>query len=169
MTASRYNPPWTFWPGPSWRGSVPPQNLRVSDAERSEVADALSRHYSDGRLDETEFNDRLEKAMSAKTHADLAGLMTDLPRLVPTQAEPPPPPARRWPHLGLLVAVAVFAAHRRRVDTPHACTCPWLLIAIVAVLVFRRSSWHSHHQHQVSPPPPPSPTAGPPSAGSPWW
>ena len=167
MTASRYNPPWTFWPGPSLRGSVPPQNLRVSDAERSQVADALSRHYSDGRLDETEFNDRLEKAMSAKTHADLAGLMTDLPRLVPTQAEAPPPPARRWPHLGLLVAVAVFAVIAAGYTTPHV---PWLLIAIFAFFLFRRSSWHSHHhQHQVPPPPPPSPTAGPPSAGSPWW
>ena len=169
MTASRYNPPWTFWPGPPWRGSVPPQNLRVSDAERSQVADALSRHYSDGRLDETEFNDRLEKAMSAKTHADLAGLMTDLPRLVPTQAEAPPPPARRWPHLGLLVAVAVFAVIAAGSITPHTARAlaadhdrrrvrvPPLVMALAPP------------PHQVPPPPPPRRRRARRSAGSPWW
>jgi Domain of unknown function (DUF1707) len=167
MTAPRYNPPWSFWPGPSWRGTVPPQDLRVSDAERSEVAEALSSHYSDGRLDQSEFNDRLEKAMSAKTHADLAGLMTDLPRLTPAQPQAPPPPARRWQHLGLLVAVALFVLIVAGSITPHVVHVPWLLIAIIAVFAFRRWSWHSHHHHQVPPPPPPA--AGSPRAGSPWW
>ena len=33
----------------------------------------------DGRLDAAEFKERLDQAMSAKTRADLAGLLTDLP------------------------------------------------------------------------------------------
>src|SRR5262249_40984962 len=53
--------------------------LRVSDADRTEAADLLSKHYSAGRLDQTEFDERMHRAMSAKTQADFAGLFDDLP------------------------------------------------------------------------------------------
>jgi hypothetical protein len=62
-------------------------HLRVSDAERAEVADLLSKHYGDGRLDQSEFEARMDLAMHAKTYADLDGLFNDLP-----QAEPSGPP-----------------------------------------------------------------------------
>ena len=55
--------------------------MRVSDAERAEVADQLAQHYGDGRLDQAELDERLGRAMSAKTLADLAGLTADLPHL----------------------------------------------------------------------------------------
>lgn len=58
-------------------------DLRISDAERAEVADLLSMHYGDGRLDQAEFNQRLDQAMAAKTYRDLTGLFADLP---PTEA-----------------------------------------------------------------------------------
>jgi Flp pilus assembly protein TadB len=53
--------------------------MRVSDAERHEVADRLSRHYADGRLDQEEFDKRMSQAMGATTQADLNGLFADLP------------------------------------------------------------------------------------------
>jgi Flp pilus assembly protein TadB len=56
-------------------------DLRASDAERADVADRLSRHYQDGRLDQAEFNERLDRAMNAKTRADFNGLFADLPDL----------------------------------------------------------------------------------------
>jgi hypothetical protein len=56
-------------------------DVRASDAERTEVADRLSKHYSDGRLDQAEFNERLDRAMNAKTRADFHGLFFDLPDL----------------------------------------------------------------------------------------
>jgi hypothetical protein len=58
--------------------------MRISDAERHEVADLLSKHYGDGRLDQEEFNERMDHAMRAKTYADLSELFVDLPR---TEAE----------------------------------------------------------------------------------
>jgi Domain of unknown function (DUF1707) len=61
-------------------------NMRISDAERAEVADLLSAHYSDGRLDQAEFNTRLDQAMHAKTYAELGGLLADLPH---TDGAPP--------------------------------------------------------------------------------
>ena len=55
-------------------------SMRVSDAERAEVADLLGRHYSDGRLDKQEFDERAARAMSAKTRGDLDGLFDEGPR-----------------------------------------------------------------------------------------
>jgi hypothetical protein len=62
--------------------------MRVGDAERAAVTDTLAKHFSDGRLDQAEFEARMDKAMRAKTVADLAGLMDDLPdgRPVPLAA-----------------------------------------------------------------------------------
>jgi Domain of unknown function (DUF1707) len=66
---------------PSWLlGQGRPQaDLRVSDADRQSVADQLSKHFADGRLDQAEFDERLSQAMNAKTYRDLDGLLTDLP------------------------------------------------------------------------------------------
>src|SRR5260370_965845 len=73
---------------PLWmrRGSYAHRDLRVSDAERAEVADRLSKHYSDGRLDQAEFDERVDQAMRAKTQSDLSGLFDDLPS--PGESEP---------------------------------------------------------------------------------
>ena len=59
----------------------PDQHMRVSDADRADVADRLARHYGDGRLDQAEFDDRISRAMTAKTVADFQGLFDDLPDL----------------------------------------------------------------------------------------
>jgi len=53
--------------------------MRVSDAERMAIADRLAKHFVDGRLSETEFDERLDRAMRAITMADLTGLLSDLP------------------------------------------------------------------------------------------
>jgi hypothetical protein len=92
-------------------------DLRLSDAERAEVADLLSKNYGDGRLDQAEFDQRLDQAMKAKTYKDLDGLFTDLPR-----AEEPGLPdvstRRRHGHqyqrvlfLALVVVIAAAVGH----------------------------------------------------------
>lgn len=63
----------------SRRAGWPDPTMRVSDADRAEIADRLAKHFSDGRLDQAEFDSRLDQAMSATTGADLAGLLADLP------------------------------------------------------------------------------------------
>ncbi|GAB2846599.1 hypothetical protein GCM10022221_52450 [Actinocorallia aurea] len=110
-------------------------HLRVGDTERNAVADALQEHYAQGRLDSAELDDRLSRALAAKTGADLRGLMDDLPGPHPWEAPVTPQRhapgyrTRRGPHrlslalwLFLVVglpliffgggAVAVFAAVR---------------------------------------------------------
>jgi Flp pilus assembly protein TadB len=85
--------------------------LRISDAERADVADLLSKHYGDGRLDQAEFNERLDQAMKAKTYADLDGILADLPRTDAEAAEAPKATARRRherPYLRVLLLTVVI-------------------------------------------------------------
>ena len=53
--------------------------MRAADADRDRVAGILSTAYSEGRLSRDEYDERLESAFSARTHADLDRLTTDLP------------------------------------------------------------------------------------------
>jgi DUF1707 SHOCT-like domain len=97
--------------------------LRVSDADRETAVTELGRHFQDGRLDQSEFDERIGLALSAKTEGDLAGLMTDLPRADlpgaghlawrepndpngPVSHVGPAGPARRRPPVIALVPVA---------------------------------------------------------------
>jgi hypothetical protein len=123
-------------------------SLRASDDERNTVADKLSRHYAEGRLDEPEFKTRLDTAMSATTRGDLHGLFHDLPTL---PSEPPPPPARHrrmLPWLFLIGFLAIVAG--ATIPFYPLYHVPWILFAVVAFVLWRRVGGHSHHHHQVS-------------------
>jgi Domain of unknown function (DUF1707) len=146
------------------RGSTGPADpqMRISDAERTEVADRLSKHYSDGRLDQAEFNERLDRTMNAKTQADLNGLFADLPatdepeKAVKAVQQPDRRPRNRRPAhrvLGLILitVVAIFVA--RALMWPffglfgfagHVLfvPVPWILIAIVAFVCWRYATRH---------------------------
>src|ERR1700722_16122211 len=83
MMDSQYGQFRNFWPGgPRWTSSYDP-SIRVSDAERTEMSETLSKHYADGRLDDAEFKLRLDKALGAKTRGALSGLLSDHPPLHP--------------------------------------------------------------------------------------
>jgi uncharacterized protein len=82
-------------PGP---GQVPPAHLRVTNQDREHVVEHVQAAYAEGRFDKLEFDDRLERAMTARTHGDLMPIMTELygsaavPRLAPLR--PPVRPER---------------------------------------------------------------------------
>ncbi len=122
-------------------------SMRASDGERNAVADKLSRHYAEGRLDEAEFKGRLDIAMSATTRGDLNGLFHDLPRMA-SEAPPPPPRHRRILPFVILVAFLAVVAGATIPFYPlyHV---PWLLVAIVGFVLWRRAvgrpGWHHHH------------------------
>jgi len=135
------------------------QHIRVSDAERNAVAERLGAHNSDGRLDQAEFDERVSRAMAAKTRGDLDGLFDDLPDPEPTgasgngRAAGPAVPYRARPRRGgffrtLLLVVLVIAAMS---IAWHALTAfvffvPWFWIAalVAVVLIVTRSSRYRH-------------------------
>jgi hypothetical protein len=89
------------------------QHMRVSDAERQAVTDRLAEHFGDGRLDQAEFDERVGRAMSAKTRADLNGLFDDLPETGAPAATDRPRRRRGHPALilALLFVLALSAGH----------------------------------------------------------
>jgi hypothetical protein len=133
------------------------QHLRVSDAERNAVTDRLATHYSDGRLDQAEFDERVSRAMAAKTRGDLDGLFDDLPDPEPAgpsrnarPGDPAVPYRRRRSGLGrmlLLVVLAIAALSIiSHVLTAFAFYVPWFWIAalVAVVLLVNRSAHHRH-------------------------
>jgi hypothetical protein len=56
--------------------------LRASHADRDRIAEQLRVAAGDGRLTMDELDERLEKALNAKTGSELAALVTDLPAVV---------------------------------------------------------------------------------------
>ena len=128
------------------------QNIRVSDAERSAVAEQLGVHYADGRLDQAEFDDRISRTMAAKTRGDLAGLFDDLPDPGPAGAPgtagsggpggPALPYARRRrggvfrPLVLLVIAILLTSVAWHAMDTFSFFAIPWFPIAVVVAIVF---------------------------------
>jgi hypothetical protein len=53
--------------------------LRASHADRDQVAEVLRVAAGDGRLSPDELDERLERALTARTYAELAALIADLP------------------------------------------------------------------------------------------
>lgn len=53
--------------------------IRASDRERDAATHRLQDAFAEGRLDDAEFDVRMRSALSARTRADLDGLLADLP------------------------------------------------------------------------------------------
>jgi Domain of unknown function (DUF1707) len=166
-------------PTPSWTRRIRPgynDNIRVSDAERAEVADRLGEHYSDGRLDKAEFDERVAHAMSAKTRGDLNGLFDDLPDLEGHDHDTATGPGglggpggigspggvfgparphgvrrqRGRAHPILAAAVLIFVAIVAWHGLMHLFFIPWFAIAILVavVMLVNRGSHRTRHDRQ---------------------
>jgi hypothetical protein len=53
--------------------------MRVSDADREQVAERLREHFAAGRLTSEELDERVDTALNAKTVGELRAVMADLP------------------------------------------------------------------------------------------
>jgi hypothetical protein len=62
-----------------FEGLDDPDDLRVGDAERDEVAVSLHDHFAQGRLSREELDERLDATLGAKTAGDLREVTRDLP------------------------------------------------------------------------------------------
>ncbi|MFF1586757.1 DUF1707 domain-containing protein [Streptomyces sp. NPDC058286] len=62
------------------------RELRASHEERDQVVERLTVAAGDGRLTADELDERLEAALTARTHGELAALLADLPDAGPAWA-----------------------------------------------------------------------------------
>src|SRR6202167_5688260 len=69
--------------------TVAGEELRASHADRDQVVELLRVAAGDGRLSPEELDDRLERALTARTYAELAPLTADLPATPGTAIVPP--------------------------------------------------------------------------------
>ena len=82
--------------GPGDRG-----RLRACHADREQVIGTLQAAFAQGRLTRDEFGVRAGQALAARTYADLAALLADIPGAIRDVGDISRPPARapagRWP------------------------------------------------------------------------
>ncbi|HEY6310685.1 MAG TPA: DUF1707 domain-containing protein [Streptosporangiaceae bacterium] len=131
---------------PRFRYGYTDQHIRISDAERTEMADRLAAHFAEGRLNQAEFDERIAQAMNAKTRGDLSGLFDDLPEPGPagtpgTPVRGPAHPVRHYvnPFFLVLLVVVITAvgtageAASREGWLPGVKT--WLTIGVITAIV----------------------------------
>ncbi|MGO9558402.1 MAG: DUF1707 domain-containing protein [Acidimicrobiales bacterium] len=124
-------------------------SLRIGDTDRAELAEVLGKHYSDGRLDDEEFRERMDRAMSAKTRGDLGGLLSDLPPLGPTpNTLPVPRHSRRLLTLVVVFAGLVFASTLPWRYMPLHVS--WVFFGIVAFVLLYRHDRHRRFMRHSS-------------------
>lgn len=110
--------------------------VRIGSSERERAQSALAEHFSEGRLDVREFEERSSLAAAARTSGDLAAVFIDLPGGLPAALSAPQVQwgraARRrvsfgvlraspGPVLMLLLLLGLYTGHG------------WLLFLILAV------------------------------------
>jgi hypothetical protein len=131
---------------------LPADLLRVGDAERQQAVAALGEHFAAGRLDQDEYDTRVQAAYASRTRVDLQGLFGDLPEPAPFRPPGPagPPgwhdgraarnggPHRRGrPVVPVLMAIAIFVGVSLLVHFP---VIP-LLFLLIWIGAGRRRDW----------------------------
>jgi hypothetical protein len=112
------------------------EQMRAADADRHQVADRLRAALEEGRLDLTEYDERLQGAYAAKTYGDLDRLLTDLPNAAPLVPSPPPAP----PEAIAAEQSGLARAWVRHVWAPWIKTAAWLTVIWLVAFVLAGDS-----------------------------
>jgi uncharacterized membrane protein len=88
-------------------------SMRAASADRERAVDVLKAGFTEGRLTQDEYNDRMGQAYSAKTYGELAALTADLPAGVMPAAWPvpvyqPPTSTNSLARASMILGVAEF-------------------------------------------------------------
>lgn len=94
-------------------GATQAPAIRASDRERDAATQRLQEAFAEGRLDDSEFDQRMRTALSARTRPELDQLLADLP--APSPAATPPAVARPPGRLAVAFKSPVRRAGRWRV------------------------------------------------------
>ncbi|WP_308169908.1 DUF1707 and DUF4870 domain-containing protein [Acrocarpospora catenulata] len=113
----------------------------MTNEDRDQVVEHVKAAYAEGRLDKFEMDERLHLAMTARTHADLMPIMTDLYGSRYPQVPAPPPLAAMKPG-DLPVPRAYDAADRVLGAAAHLITLTGLFVIgpLIMLLAAGKSS-----------------------------
>ena len=97
--------------------SVPPinprnQDYRIGDAERQKAMDDLGKHFAAGRLDITEYDNRLTNVAEATMMSDLIPIFSDLPAITDANTPATIPHAAGLPDEAAFTSSEVEANYR---------------------------------------------------------
>jgi hypothetical protein len=115
--------------GPHDRG------LRAGDSEREAVADILREQHLQGRLTSDEFQERLDRCLTAKTYAELDALVEDFPAVEVRSRQGRGWGWRPWPFVFVLLVVIAIAANGGHLF--------WLAVPLIFFFVLRPLLWRS--------------------------
>jgi hypothetical protein len=118
----------------------PASSLRLSDADRDRAVAELSEHFQAGRIAADELDDRVGRALQARTAADLAPLFADLPGERPAATGPgthpgSPAPFRSAPVPAVPIAIIVVIALGGFLSGHPALI---VLVPVLVLLIVRR-------------------------------
>ena len=88
---------------------------RASDRERDAAIQHMQDAFAEGRLDDTEFDERTRAALTARTHAELDALLADLPAPAAGAAPAPAVPGRGPGRFAVALKSSVRRSGRWRV------------------------------------------------------
>jgi hypothetical protein len=133
-------------------------SLRASDADRDAVVERLRDAAGEGRLDSDELEQRVGRALRARTYGDLAELLADLPgdgraRLPRAGWRANPVARAALVGAGLMVAVSVVIAVVVVVTLLVLAAAAWWVALVIFWLVCcgsrRRLAWASAGRRSV--------------------
>lgn len=103
--------------------------MRASDTDREQVAEQLRRAQSEGRLDLTEYDERVQQAFAARTYGELDRVTADLPEPRPLAPIPAAPAAQARRTHGDVHGQMHGRPDRRRVAA-------WAAVSIINVAIW---------------------------------
>ena len=92
--------------------------VRVSDRERDAVVQRVQAAFAEGRLDDTEFDERMRAALTSRTRGDLDVLLTDLPAETAAPGAAPAAAGRGPGRVAIALKSSVRRGGRWRVPEP---------------------------------------------------
>jgi Domain of unknown function (DUF1707) len=116
-------------------GDMMNDRIRISDADRDQVAARLREHFAEGRITSDELDERISAVFAAKTYGDLRHVLADLPDSAP--GGPSAPMATRPGQAGPWGRGPQWVVYRRR--GPRF--LPLMLLALIAALVVPGVGW----------------------------
>jgi hypothetical protein len=124
--------------------SQPPEPVpqRIGDAERDQAVELLREHLAAGRLDREEFEERIERALTARTLVDLLPLFADLPGSKPGEtAAPNHSGASSPPSLPAMTPSPALAERSQNRALSVAAAVAWPLTIMVCFMIGWRFWW----------------------------